>query len=739
MEVDLSSARAAFFSEARDQRAILEKVLVESESTELDAETFNLMFRVAHTIKGSAGLFGLDAIVRFTHLVENVLDRLRAGDVTLSKELVSLLLEANDHIGVLLEAVEPDDSAAEVNQPGGEELMKKLLAYSSMTQIPGDMRPKMFVMSDRLQPKAGGAGRSRKDGVASGAYHLSVRFAPDLFESGIDPTCFLHFLNTMGEIRRVIPVLSHLPLLKDFNPEVCYFGFDVQLASDADAERILNAFDFVIPASQVELLSPHAPLTEFAAICSRIPETPDEVIGRLQACGTLTEDETVELRGLLSGDPHTGDGAQQHDETGFTAGQTAAARQIERRSADNKYIKVEASKLDRLINKVGELVIASDSTTALADRRRDLELTESVKAINQLVADIRDDALKLRMVVMGEVFGRFPRIVRDASDILGKQIELVIKGAEAEIDKSMVEKLTDPLMHLVRNAIDHGIETPELRLTRGKSVVGTVELRAYHDSSCVVIEVADDGGGLNREKILNKAIEKNLVNAGTNLSDAEVFKLIFQPGFSTAETVTDLSGRGVGMDVVRRNIEALRGSIEILNSEERGTTFRIRLPLTLAIIDGFRVQVGDTLLVVPVDMMYECVEMPKGLPQDNVHQINLRGEWLPYISLRELFRLNDSVAESEYIVIVQYSGERAGLVVDRLLGEFQAVIKPLGSLFKALKGISGSTILGNGEPALILDIPQLVQFAWQLEHSAIKRSSGPPSDDVYPIRQGTLV
>ncbi|PHV10615.1 chemotaxis protein CheA [Chitinimonas sp. BJB300] len=729
--MDLSSARAAFFFEARDQRAILEKALLDSEAVELDEETFNLMFRVAHTIKGSAGLFGMDAIVRFTHLVENVLDRLRSGEVTLSKELVSLLLAANDHIGLLLDVVEHDDSVATVNQPGGEELMTKLLAFSTMTHIPGDRKPQVFVTPSRPQhPVEEGLLRGKV--VASSAYHLSVRFAPNLFETGIDPTCFLRFLKTLGEIKRVIPVFSHLPPLLAFNPEVCYFGFDVQLASDADAERILNAFDFVIPGTQVELLPPHAQLSDFVALRARLPEAPEEIAARWLACGALTEAEAAELHAEAAEER---EGELHEGNTGLTASQAAASRQIERRSADNQYIKVEASKLDRLINKVGELVIASDATTAVADRRRDIELTESVKAINQLVADIRDDALKLRMVIMGEVFGRFPRVVRDASEILGKQIELVIKGAEAEIDKSMVEKLTDPLMHLVRNAIDHGIETPELRLARGKPVVGTVELRAYHDSSCVVIEVADDGGGLNRDKILAKAIEKNLVSAGTNLSDTEVFKLIFQPGFSTAEKITDLSGRGVGMDVVRRNIEALRGSIEILNSEEQGTTFRIRLPLTLAIIDGFRVQVGDTLLVVPVDMMYECVEMPADLQQDKARQINLRGEWLPYISLRELFQLGEVDKGSEYVVIVQYSGRRAGLVVDRLLGEFQAVIKPLGIIFKALQGISGSTILGNGEPALILDIPQLVQFAWKLEHAQIRRNGNSSQNDVYRVTQ----
>lgn len=552
-----------------------------------------------------------------------------------------------------------------------------------------------------------------------------------MFRQGMDPSCFLRFLGTMGEVRQVVPIWDRLPTLIDFDPECCYFGYDVLLQADTDAATILDVFDFVLPESQVELLPPHATLADVVAVRDRLPEPPAETIARWLALGLVGSDEaeSLEVSAGVGVDPASSPVARPpiQDEG---AGVASLDHAREHRAPDSKFIRVEACKLDRLINKVGELVIASASTTVLTDRRNDSELSESVAAITHLVAAIRDDALTLRMVPIGEVFGRFPRIVRDAAEVLGKPIELVIVGADAEVDKSMVEKLTDPLMHLVRNAIDHGIESPALREQRGKPAVGRVTLRAYHDSSSVVIEVGDDGGGLNRDRILTQAIERGLVASGANLADVDVYKLIFEPGFSTAEKVTDLSGRGVGMDVVRRNIEALRGSIEILSSAGMGSTFRIRLPLTLAIIDGFRVQVADSLLVVPVDMMYECVEMPPGAHREGSRQLNLRGEWLPYISLRELFQLSDEVCATEYVVVVQYGGERAGLVVDRLLGEFQAVIKPLGNLFKALKGISGSTILGNGDPALILDVPQLVQFAWQLERASVRRSSGLPRGEL---------
>jgi two-component system, chemotaxis family, sensor kinase CheA len=311
------------------------------------------------------------------------------------------------------------------------------------------------------------------------------------------------------------------------------------------------------------------------------------------------------------------------------------------------------------------------------------------------------------MIPIGEVFQRFPRVVRDVSQELGKRIELVITGAETELDKSMVEKLSDPLLHIVRNAMDHGIEAVEAREAAGKSPVGTLRLHAYHESGCIVIEVNDDGRGLDAKRIFDKAVERGMIAPDAVLTEAEVHQLIFAPGFSTAAAVTNLSGRGVGMDVVKRNIEQLRGDIEILSVAGQGTTMRIRLPLTLAIIDGFQVAVGESVFVIPLDLVVECADM--AISTGGQHIVNLRGEPLPYVRLRELFDLPAAQAGTrESLVVVAYGQQRAGLVVDRLLGEFQAVIKPLGQLFRGLKGLSGSTILGDGSVALILDVPMLV-------------------------------
>jgi two-component system chemotaxis sensor kinase CheA len=341
---------------------------------------------------------------------------------------------------------------------------------------------------------------------------------------------------------------------------------------------------------------------------------------------------------------------------------------------------------------------------------------EASSAISRLVEEVRDSALRLRMVQIGEVFTRFQRVVRDVSKELGKEIELRIQGEDTELDKSVVDKIGDPLMHLVRNAMDHGIEASEQRLARGKPARGQVGLNAYHESGSIVIEISDDGGGLNRQKIRDKAVARGLIAANAEMSDNELCRLIFEPGFSTADQVSSISGRGVGMDVVRRNIEALRGTVDIESREGEGSLIRIRLPLTLAIIDGFLMGVGGSAYVVPLEMVEECIEQS----HENTGRdfINLRGEVLPCIRLRNFFDISGDAGRRENVVVVRYGGQKAGLIVDELMGEFQTVIKPLGRLFKHLRGVAGSTILGGGDVALILDVQALIGLAAEQEKSA---------------------
>jgi len=341
------------------------------------------------------------------------------------------------------------------------------------------------------------------------------------------------------------------------------------------------------------------------------------------------------------------------------------------------------------------------------------------------VEEIRDNAMSLRMVQIGETFNRFRRIVRDVAQELGKAIDLRILGGDTELDKAIVERLSDPLMHLVRNAIDHGIEPLALRRARGKAEAGTLTLQARHEAGSIIIEVGDDGGGLDRERILAKAMACGLVQDPAGLSAQEITNLIFEPGFSTAETVSNLSGRGVGMDVVRRNLEELRGTIEVESEEGRGTTLRLRLPLTLAIIDGFRVEVAGASYVVPLDVVIECLDLAPFLESEANHLINLRGEVLPFLRLREVFQLPGANPPRERVVVIQHGELRAGIVVDRLLGEFQTVIKPLGRLFQRARGLGGSTILASGEVALILDVAQLAHLAVQAGDTNPQRSPAP--------------
>ncbi|MBF9263353.1 chemotaxis protein CheA, partial [Paracidovorax cattleyae] len=380
----------------------------------------------------------------------------------------------------------------------------------------------------------------------------------------------------------------------------------------------------------------------------------------------------------------------------------------ESRSAEHQSVRVDAEKLDRLVDLVGELITATATATQAGRHVQNAALQESHSTLNGLVQEIRDSALQLRMVRIGATFNRFQRMVHDVSREIGKDIVLQVRGEDTELDKTVVEKIADPLTHLVRNSMDHGIEPVALRIERGKPAWGTVSLNAYHDSGSIVIEVGDDGGGLSRDRILAKAVERGLVDAGKALADEDIYNLIFEPGFSTADQVTNLSGRGVGMDVVKRNIAALRGTVSLDSRPGLGTKTTVRLPLTLAIINGFQVAVGRSVFVLPLEAIEECIEFREDSGHDYTE---LRGRVLPFIRLRALFHVPDPAGSRQSIVVVREGSQRFGLIVDRLLGEAQAVIKPLAQMFAHLQGISGSSILGTGEVALILDIPALAAKA----------------------------
>lgn len=710
--MDLDKAKQTFIQEARELLSAMEEALLGIEDSEDPGESINAMFRAVHTIKGSAGLFGLDPIVRFAHTVESVMDRIRGKLVTLDPALVGILLECHDHLEELIANTQEGMDESSTSRSVGQRLLGALMPHLEGQGVAE--RPKEIVVSNSGQ---------RSDAEWSECWHLSIRFGPDVLRNGMDPLSFIRYLGTLGRIVHLATVLEGLPAGEGYDPELCYLGIELDLETEADRQTIEDVFEFVREDSRIQILPPHSKIEDYIKFIREMPED-EGLLGEILVAGRCITAKDLEealhtqkselqedgvIHGRLIGTILIED--QAVPPPVVAAALDKQKKFQERQAQEMKVVKVQAEKLDRLVDLVGELVIAGASVNALAAKSHDVALLEATTIVNKLVEEIRDNALGLRMVQIGETFSRFRRIVRDVSHEMGKSIDLEIHGGDTELDKTIVEKLSDPLMHIVRNAIDHGIEPLELRQARGKPETGSLSLTAFHESGSIVIEVADDGGGLNKSRILNKAIERGLIRDGTELTDAEITNLIFEPGFSTASAVTNLSGRGVGMDVVRRNIDQLRGTIEVESYEEAGTTMRIRLPLTLAIIDGFRVGIGAASYVVPLDMVIECLDLGPFLESEENHLINLRGEVLPFLRLREILQIQGTPPPRERVVVVQYGDTRAGLVVDKLMGEFQTVIKPLGNLFKNVRGLGGSTILGSGEVALILDVPQLIQLA----------------------------
>ncbi len=612
------------------------------------------IFRAAHTLKGSAGLFGLDHVVRFTHVLESVLARLRAGDLAPDRALIGELLPCVDHVSALLTEVASGSLAA---VPGhlaeSEALLAALRPYlDEPDDAPGPARPDASAAAV-VAPAPGASRRVR------------IVLRPDLecLRDGLDPLPLIACVEQLGDLRAVRVLDGALPPLAELDPEQCHLGFDLDVLTCAPRAAIEEIFEFVRERSRLEI---HEGLPDAASAPG--PAAP--------AAGVSPADGERRV-------PRPRRGAE--------------------RGATN--IRVAAARLDRLVDAVGELVIAGAGAASRAAASGDVALVEALGEVMRHVEQVRDGALQLRMVPIRATFDRFHRVVRDVGAQLGKDIVLVTSGGDAEIDRALVEQVADPLMHLVRNAIDHGIEPVQQRLERGKPARATVRLAARHKAGSIVVEVGDDGGGIDPEAVRRRAVERGLVAATAALSARDCFDLIFEPGLSTAAEVTNLSGRGVGLDVVRRNVTALRGSIEVESEPGVGTTFRVRLPLTLSIIAGFGVGVGGATYVVPLEQVVECVELPV---QTRSAVMDLRGEVLPFVRLRQLFGADGARARRQSVVVVQHAGTRVGLVVDSLVGELQTVVKPLGGLFAHVPGIGGATILGTGEIALVVDVPTLV-------------------------------
>ncbi|MEY2875224.1 MAG: hypothetical protein RLZZ373_2595 [Pseudomonadota bacterium] len=595
----LAAARAGFMDEALDTLRQLEQGLLRMEQDPGDREAVHDAFRAAHTLKGAAGMFGLDALVRLTHTLESTLDTLRDGSQPLTDATMAALLRGGDGLVALVASLHDTPSASAAS--------------------------------------------------AEPLWQLALQMGTDALRNGLDPLSFIRHLDTLGTVRAVYTRDARLPALEALDPEACWLDFEITLATTATRAAIADVFDF------------------------------------------LQDDCTLTLHPASPPPP------------------TPAQRPAD----EGRFIRVRADKLDRLVDLIGELVTAGSGASSAAREARSPACIEASQRVHALVQSARDGALALRMVPIGQTFSRFQRVVRDVGKALGKEVGLQILGGDTELDRIMVDAIADPLMHLVRNSLDHGLERPEERTARGKPARGLLRLQARQEAGSVVIEVCDDGRGLDRDRIVAKAMARGLATPGAALDDAQVHALLFEPGFSTSEQVTDLSGRGVGMDVVRRQVETLRGQILLHSTPGQGTTVQIRLPLTLAIIDGFLTQVAGVGYVLPLDSVIECVETPPGLrlgPHAESGCLDLRGQVLPYLDLRACFDHAGERPPRQSLIVVRGSTGRIGLLVDRLLGEHQTVIKPLGPLFRHLPCIAGSTILGNGEVALILDVPALARL-----------------------------
>lgn len=710
-DMNLDHVLQTFILEARELLEDMEAALLRVADEDDPKESIAAIFRAAHTIKGSAGLFSLDAVVAFTHVVESVLDEVREGAVPLSEPLIQLLLASGDYIGRMITVVDArEDIADPKTDPEGAALLARLERF--LADRSGTAAAVAVAHSSAHSTPAAPDSPSVEGGAEH--WHLSLRFGPDVLRNGMDPLSFIRYLATLGRIEQLVTVHDAVPGLGALDPEACCLGFEIAFRTQADRAAIENVFEFVIDDCALRIVPPHSRVAQYIELIGQLPEQPPLLGEILVRCGSITAHELERaLQTQADETPQQRLGTilakQAHVPPQLVEAALARQKQAkESKAPESQSVRVDADKLDRLINLVGELIIAAAGASLIAKRTRNIELQECNSTLSDLVEEVRDSALQLRMVKIGATFSRFKRVVHDVSRELGKDIELRVSGEDTELDKTVVEKIGDPLMHLVRNAMDHGIDGPEVRAQRGKPAQGTVALNAYHDSGSIVIQVSDDGGGLNREKIFAKAVERGLVEAGRTMSDTEIYGLIFEPGFSTADQITNLSGRGVGMDVVKRNITALRGSVAIDSRPGQGTTVTVRLPLTLAIINGFQVSVGKSVFVVPMDVVDECVEFSAETGHDYT---DLRGQVLPFIRLRDLFEVSGPPSVRQNIVVVRHAGQKFGLVVDGLIGEAQTVIKPLSKLFAQARGISGSSILGSGDVALILDVPLLMQEA----------------------------
>jgi two-component system chemotaxis sensor kinase CheA len=703
VEIDLNRFKAAFFEEAVDHLAVLESELLQLEECPHDRERLDGIFRAAHSVKGASGMFGFNEVSSFTHGMEGLLDGMRENRIQVEPALVELLLRSTDVLKALIGAAQGTCAAP----AAARELLGRLhAAQGTPSSSPASASPA------RSEP---GSRRVR----------LTFRPHSDYFLHALDPLLLLRDVAELGSACTVRCVHDALPELRALDPEACHLAFEIELDTRRSDRELEAVFEFVSSDCALELRA----LLDSTDAASRAPADakpvqPSAALPSAAASGGANAPGSAQYATPIAtpmAAPNAAPNSAGNAVPNAVSSTAPNGAPPARAAAENASIRVSTGKLDQLINLVGELVIAQSMVRRTVESFTPEQLprlAEIVGLMERNTREIQDRVMAVRMVQVGMVFSRFPRLVRDLAGKSGKQIHLELSGEETELDKSVIEGIGDPLTHLVRNSADHGLESPDERVAAGKPALGTIRMRAFHEGGNVVIEVSDDGRGLDTARIRQKGIEQGLVQAQDAHSDEQIHALIFRPGFSTAQTVTDVSGRGVGMDVVKRNVEALKGAISITTQRGLGTTFRIRLPLTLAILDGLSFAVGAQVFVLPLLSILESFRPA----ESDVHSVLgtgemvlVRGAPLQLLRLHELLDIPGAVtvAHAGIVVVVEHNGRRIGLLVDELLGQGQVVIKNLEQNFRRIDGVMGATITGQGRVALILDVAGLAEFSKQ--------------------------
>lgn len=680
-----------YLEEARELLGELEISLLELEERPDDGDLIGRVFRAMHTIKGSGAMFGFDEIAEFTHEVETVFDLVRKGELLVTPEMVNLALAARDNIKEMFESGGRVSDAAKSAKIIAS--LKALVPEKTEKETEGDLGASAYASARLGSPET-----------------FRIRFKPDadIFTYGVKPVLILNELRELGDCHAMAHV-DAIPPLEEMNPEDCLTKWDIVLTTDRGRDAVRDVFIFVEDNCQLSI----------------------DVIGgdeiwddpEYKRIGEIMVDRGDLRPGMLEqflgGRKPLGELLVEADIVDRETVESALAEQEHVRAVRKRLhdlaqvssVRVPAEKLDVLVNLVGELVTVQARLNQLANVKGDSDLVSVAEMVERLTGELRDNTMSMRMLPIGMTFNRFKRLIRDLSHELGKEVAMVMDGGETELDKTVMDRLNDPLIHIIRNSMDHGIEHPDIRESKGKPRQGKITISAEHTGANVLIRLTDDGMGLDSARIRADCVRKGLIPPDADLPEDELYALIFMPGMSTAEEITGMSGRGVGMDVVKKSVESLGGTIEIRSEKGAGTSVTLKLPLTLAIVDGLLVGIGENRFVFPLSAVEECVEMNRDDAEKagERNMMNLRGDAVPFLELREMFEIAGAGPAIEPVVIVEADGERIGFGVDKVIGHHQTVLKSLGNMYKDIEGISGATILGDGTVALILDVPVLVQ------------------------------